>query len=342
MKRKLRVLLLLHKHLVPPESVKGENLDKAPWRMEHFVLNELKNLGHEVQVLGLEDDLTPIRKSKAEFKPHIAFNLLESFDYETIFDHNVVSYLELIKLPYTGCNPKGLLISRDKGLSKKLLLYHRIKTPRFKVVPKGKKIKLSKKLQFPLIVKPLTEEGSTGISQNSIVQDEKKLDERIKFTHENRRSAAIVESFINGRELYVSIMGNKKISAFPFIELVFKDTPNNMYDIATQRVKWNEEYRKKYKIKFEEPKNISDELKGKIIHTSKRIYKILRLSGYARLDLRLSDTGQIYFIEANPNPDISKGEEFFRASKKAGYTYSEIINKILSLGLAWKPEMNYK
>ena len=177
---RLRVLALVHRHLIPPDTIEeGTDITSAPWRTEYDVISTLRAMGHEVQALGVHDDLGDIRRAATEWKPHIAFNLLEGFDDITIFDQNVVSHLELLKLSYTGCNPRGLLLARDKSLSKKLLAYHRIPVPEFEVFRIGRPIRRPKRLPFPLIVKSLTQEASIGISQASVVDSDEKLKERV-------------------------------------------------------------------------------------------------------------------------------------------------------------------
>src|SRR5215212_593452 len=207
---KLRVLALVHRHLIPPEAIEeGTDIVSAPWRTEYDVISTLTGLGHEVKALGVHDDLGDIRRMFQEWKPHIAFNLLEGFDDVTIFDQNVVSHLELLKLAYTGCNPRGLLLARDKSLSKKLLAYHRIPVPEFEVFRIGRPIRRPKRLEFPLIVKSLTQEASIGISQASVVDTEEKLKERVLFIHDSIGTTAIAERYVEGRELYVGIVGNQ-------------------------------------------------------------------------------------------------------------------------------------
>src|SRR6266581_4582630 len=194
---KLRVLALVHRHLIPPAKVEeGTDITSAPWRTEYDVITTLRASGHDVQALGVHDDLGEIRRLATEWKPHIAFNLLEAFDDVTIFDQNVVSHLELLKLPYTGCNPRGLLLARDKSLSKKLLSYHRIHVPEAEVYRAGRPFRRHKHLTFPLIVKSLTQEASIGISQASVVDSDEKLKERVTFIHESIKTAAIVEQYV--------------------------------------------------------------------------------------------------------------------------------------------------
>ena len=223
---RLRVLALVHRHLIPPDTIEeGTDIVSAPWRTEYDVISTLRGIGHEVQALGVHDDLGEIRRLATEWKPHIAFNLLEGFDDITIFDQNVVSHLELLKLPYTGCNPRGLLLARDKSLSKKLLAYHRIAVPEFEVFRIGRPIRRPKRLPFPLIVKSLTQEASIGISQASVVDSDEKLKERVTFIHESIGTAAIAERYIEGRELYVGILGNQALQALPVWELFFTNMP---------------------------------------------------------------------------------------------------------------------
>ena len=167
-----RVLVLVHKHLVPPEGATEADHVDAEWKTEWDVIHALQKNGHEVRPLGIQDELNPIRQAMDEWKPTIIFNLLEAFDNVNLFDQNVVSYLELLRVPYTGCNPRGLLLSRDKSLSKKLLAYHRIQVPEWAVFRRGRKVHVPPRLKFPVIVKSLTEEASIGISQASVVADE--------------------------------------------------------------------------------------------------------------------------------------------------------------------------
>src|SRR5438552_7299366 len=246
---KLRVLALVHRHLIPPTAIEaGTDVEAAPWRTEYAVTSTLAAMGHAVQTLGVHDDLGDIRRAATEWKPHIAFNLLEAFDDVTIFDQNVVSHLELLKLSYTGCNPRGLLLARDKSLSKKLLAYHRIRVPESEVCRIGRPVRRPKRLTFPLIVKSLTQEASIGISQASVVDTDEKLAERVAFIHQSIGTAAIVEQYIEGRELYVGIMGNQALQALPVWELFFSNMPPDARRIATDRVKWNAKYQKKYGI----------------------------------------------------------------------------------------------
>ena len=336
---RLRVVALVHRHLIPPDTIEeGTDVVAAPWRTEYDVISTLRTIGHDVQALGVHDDLGEIRRLVTEWKPHIAFNLLEGFDDVTIFDQNVVSHLELLKLSYTGCNPRGLLLARDKSLSKKLLAYHRVAVPEFEVFRIGRPIRRPKRLAFPLIVKSLTQEASIGISQASVVDSDDKLKERVTFIHESIGTAAIAERYIEGRELYVAILGNQTLQALPVWELFFTNMPEGAKRIATDRVKWSVKYQKKYGIESGPASDLPDDKRDQIQHVCKRAYRALELSGYARIDLRLDEAGNIWVLEANPNPQIARGEDFAASAQNLGLSYETVLQRIINLGMRWQPE----
>jgi D-alanine-D-alanine ligase len=337
--KKLRVLVLMHDYQVPPDDAATQNTETAPWKTEYDVLKTVRDdLGHDVHVLGVKDDLAGIRQAKDEFQPHIAFNLLEAFHEVGTFDQNVVSYLELLRLPYTGCNPRGMLLARDKALSKKLLQYHRIPVPEFTMVARGRKPRLSKRLTFPMIVKPLTQEASIGISQASVVEDDAKLRERVQFIHDSIATDAIVEQYVDGRELYCGLIGNRRVQVLPVWEMTFAKMPDDQHRIATERVKWNPKYQAKMGIDTAEAKDLPAGAADRIQHISKRVYKVLELSGYARVDLRLDAGGTVHVLEANPNPQIARIEDFAESAKRAGLPYPALIQRILTTGLRWEPD----
>ena len=339
MSSKLRILALVHQHLVPPDTLPdGVDPVMEEWRTEYDVVSTLRALGHDVRPLGVHDDLGDIRRMCEEWKPHIAFNLLEAFNDVTIFDQNVVSFLELLKLPYTGCNPRGLLLARDKSLSKKLLSYHRIPVPESEVFRIGRRVRRPKRLAFPLMVKSLTQEASIGISQASVVDSDEKLKDRVAFIHESIGTAAIVEQYIDGRELYVGVLGNQKLQALPVWELFFTNMPPEARRIATDRVKWSVKYQKKYGIDSGAAHELTPATIDAVQHVCKRTFRALELSGYARIDLRLDAEGRPWVIEANPNPQIAKGEDFAASGEAAGLTYDSLIQRIVNLGLRWQPE----
>jgi D-alanine-D-alanine ligase len=334
---KRRILALVHQHLVPPEDTTGVDILEAEWKMEYDVIETLREQGHEVRVLGVHDDLAGIRPTTGFFGPHIVFNLMEAFAGVTTFDQNVVSYLELLRLRYTGCNPRGLMLARDKALSKKLLAYHRIPVPDFTVVRHGRKPALQKKMHFPLIVKSLFFEASAGISQASVVEDEEQLVRRVQFIHDTLGTAAIVEQFIDGRELYVGVLGNERLEVLPVWEMSFAQMTGNRWRIATERVKWNTQYQKKNGIMTNAAK-LDDAAVTHIQRIAKRAYRALDLNGYARVDLRMDDDGRAYVLEANPNPNLAYGEDFAESAEVNGVSYEKLLERIITLGLRWEPE----
>jgi len=335
--KKLRVLVLMHDYLVPPKDVSGHDLLAVDWKTEYDVTSTLEELGHDVRPLGVKDDLGGIRQAATEFEPHIAFNLMEAFHEVGAFDQNVVSYLELLRMPYTGCNPRGLVLARDKALSKKLLAYHRIPMPDFAVFRRGRAITRPKRLQFPLIVKSLTQEASIGISQASVVSDEEHFVERVRFIHNSIRTDAIAERYIDGRELYVGIIGNDRLQVFPVWELRFTKMPEDQKRIATERVKWSHRYQTKHGITTGAAR-IGEALAADIQRVAKRVYRTLELSGYARVDIRLAEDGRFYVLEANPNPQIAFGEEFSDSAERAGLSYESLLQRLLNIGLRWQPD----
>jgi D-alanine-D-alanine ligase len=335
--KKLRVMLLVHSTLVPPDDLHHwEDPRMEKYQTEHDVKTTLLKLGHEVEVVGVYDDIAPIRKTIEKWKPHIAFNLIEDFAGVGALDYYVVSYLEMLNVPYTGCNPRGLLLARDKALSKKLFTYHRINVPRFDVFPRQRKFKVSTRLRYPVIVKSLMEEGSVGIAQASYVENENQLRDRVNLIHEKAEGDAIAEQYIDGRELYVTVVGNTKLDVYPFRELVFKYVDEGLPKMATYSVKWDYEYRERWGIEYQFARNLSAEVADRIPKLCKRIYRILGLSGYARVDLRLQRDGQIYVLEANPNPAIAEFDDCALSAEKAGIKYPELIQRIINLGLAQK------
>jgi len=335
--KRLRVLVLMHKDLVPPEQVNGHDLKTVEWRTEHDVVSTLKKLGHEVLPLGVKSELAVIHSAIEEWKPDIAFNLLEEFDGVAVYDQHVVSYLELLHLPYTGCNPRGLMLARDKALTKKVLSFHRIPYPEFIEVPQGRTAKRPKWLPFPLIVKSVSEEASLGISQASIVEDDDKLSERVAFIHNSVGSGALIERYIEGREFYVGIIGNGQLQVLPVWELIMDNLPEDAKRIATERVKWSRKYQQKYGITSREADNLPEGKAEDIQDLAKQVYRALGLSGYARIDMRMADDGQLYVLEANPNPQIAEDEDFADSAKKADYHYKELLQELLNVGLRWRP-----
>ena len=337
--KKLRALVLVDIDLVPPETLEGvSDEEMLEWKTEYDVATTLREIGHEVNIVGVSDDLGVIRAAIDEWKPHIVFNLLEEFHGVAVYDQHVVAYLELMRQPYTGCNPRGLMLSHDKALSKQILSYHRIPTPKFAVVPRERVVRIRKQTSYPLLVKSVVEDASLGITNDSIVHNEKELKRRVEWVHDELKTDALVEEYIEGRELYVGVIGNRRLQTFPVWELLFTKLPENVPNIATAKVKWDEEYQKKLGIETRAAKNLGPGGAEAIEKVCKRVYRALFLSGYARMDLRLAPDGRIFVLEANPNPNLSYGEDFAESAHKAGMSYEALIQRILSLGLRYRSE----
>lgn len=340
--KKLRILVLMHTDLVTEKGASLADKDRleTPWTTEYDVLTHLEAMGHQIQPLGVYSDLSKVKNAIEEFKPHIVFNLLEEFDGEAVFDSNVVSYLELLRVPYTGCNPRGLMIARDKSLTKKVLMYHRIKTPRFAVFPKNRRTKVPKQLRYPLIVKCLDEDASLGLSKASIVYNEEKLTERISYIHKKIGVDAIVEEFVEGREFYIGVMGNYRMELLPVWEVFYRKADKPEKEFYSRSAKWNEKYRQRKGIDSGKAK-ITPELEKKIQDVARKTYKALGLNGYARIDVRMDANEKVYVIEANPNPNIAMDDEFAESSYATkNWDYHKILQKILNLGLKWNSTRN--
>jgi D-alanine-D-alanine ligase len=337
--RRLRALVVVHASLVPPESLEGHSEKEIEeWRTEYDVTSTLRQLGHDVRCVGVLDSLTDLRSAIADWEPDIVFNLLEEFDGIVTYDQHVVAFLELMRQPYTGCNPRGLLLSRDKTLAKQLLAFHRIATPQFAVFRRGAPVHVPRKLRFPLFVKSTVEDASLGIAQASVVEDGGRLKERIAFVHEQIKSDALVEEYIQGRELYVGVMGNERLTRLPVWEMVFGSMPDSLAAIATRKVKWDKRYQAKYGITTHAAEDLPAAVLTSLDRLSRRIYRALGLSGYARMDFRVNAEGQVYVLEANANPNLEAAEDFAESARAAGTPYGELLERLMDLGLKYRAQ----
>ncbi len=334
MRKKLKVLALFD--AVRPTTLDQDlspELKTADWKTEAGVLAALEELGCPTEHLAIFDDLDLLRQKLQTFTPDVIFNLADQFRNNRAFDQHIVSFLAMHGLPFTGCGSTGLTLCKHKGISKKILSYHRIHTPAFIMVPRGKRIVRPKRLRFPILVKPLKEEASYGISQASFVENDEQFRERVEFIHEKFDNDVIAEEYIEGRELYVSVIGNHRLQVFPIRELVFREVPPDEPKIATYKAKWDEAYREKWGLENRFAEDLEPGLVRQIEQTCKRIYHLLTIDGYARLDLRLNAKNELYFIEANPNPILAPDEDFAQSAVKSGLTYPQLIDRIVRLGI---------
>ena len=334
MRRKLKVLALFD--AIAPTTLDqdlSKELKTEDWKTESDILKALRELGHETEHLAIFDDLDLLRQKLGSFRPNVIFNLADQFKNNRAFDQNIVSFLEMQGLPFTGCGSTGLTLCKHKAVSKKILGYHRIHVPAFVTIARGKRIARPKRLKFPILVKPLKEEASHGISQASFVESDEEFNERVQFIHDKYDNDVIAEEYIEGREFYVSILGNHRLQVFPIRELVFKEVPPDEPKIATYKAKWDEEYRKRWGLRNVFPEKLDEAVARKIEEVCKRIYRLLTIDGYARIDLRLTTANEVYFIEANPNPILAADEDFAESAKKSGLPYPSLVERIIRYGM---------
>jgi D-alanine-D-alanine ligase len=337
--RKLRVLVLVHETLVPPESLEGVGeAAAAEYRTEYDVVSCLKAAGHDVRPVGIGDSLTELRATIQDWQPQVCFNLLEEFGGIVTYDQHVVAYLELLRQAYTGCNPRGMMLSRDKVLSKQILAYHRIPTPHFAVFRRGGAVRIPKALRYPLFVKSATEDASLGISQASIVEDAPRLRERIEFIHEHTQSDALVEEYIAGRELYVGVLGNERIRTLTPWEFIFGELKPGRAAIATRKAKWDRAYQKRHGITSGKAEGLPPGLAEKLDRLARRIYRALHMTGYARIDFRVREDGTPFALEANANPNLEREEDFADAALHDDIPYAGLLERLMSLGCSYRAE----
>lgn len=331
--RQLRVLALFD--AIAPTKLDQDlrrELKTEDWSSEADVLRALKRLGHTADYVAVFDDLDLLRQKIAQFKPDIVFNLADQFRNDRVFDQHIAAYLELIGIPYTGCGPLGLALAKDKALSKKILAHHGLRVPAFATIPRRARIRRPRRLKLPLVVKPLNEEASLGITDASLVYTDHQFEKQVRLLREKYGLDVIAEEYIHGRELYVSILGDRSVRVFPIREIIFDLVEPDHPRIAGYRAKWDYEYRWRWGIDNQFAR-LRPAMKKKIQQFGREAFHALKLSGYARLDLRLTGAGDIVFLEANPNPILASFEDFAQAARKDGLKYHELIQAILRLGL---------
>lgn len=306
--------------------------EPSPPITEYHVIQALRNLNYNVSVVGAIDDTAELTGILNENKPNVVFNLTEQFSGDRRLDKNIVGLLEMLNIPYTGAEMMGLMLCRDKGLCKQLLSHHKIHIPGFVTLPPGRTVRIPKTLRYPLVVKPSFEDGSEGISNASLVSEQTTLMERASFVHQRWEQPAIAEEYIEGREFYVAVIGNKQLTVLPPRECFFKTDEDSGPLMLTYRAKWNEKYREKWNIRFGFAK-LEDAVLKNIKNVCKKVYRILQLRDYGRIDLRLTSNNKIFILEANPNPDIGYGEEVAEAAAKAGISYENLIDRIVHMAL---------
>jgi len=337
--KKLRILVLMHASLVPPDDPGGLSEQQVEdMRTELDVISTLRAAGHEVRPLGILDSLSELRSTVRDWQPQVCFNLLEEFAGVVAYDAHVVGLLELMRQHYTGCNPRGMMLSRDKVLSKQILAYHRIATPLFTVFPRAAKLRVPRRLRYPLFVKSATEDASLGISKASLVDDEARLRERIQFIHDQTKSDALVEEYIEGRELYVGVLGNDRLTTLPVWEFSFGSMAEDGLAFATRKAKWDRKYKARHGIGAAAAEGLPEGTAQRIAVAAKRIFRALYMTGYARMDFRMRPDGSLFVLEANCNPMIASKEDFARSAAAAGIAYPALLERIVTLGLNYRAQ----
>ena len=335
--RRRRILVLVHPTLVPPPTLAGISERRHDeLRTEFDVITTLRAAGHELQVIGIDESLEPLRTALLAWRPHVVFNLLEEFAGVVAYEQNVVAFLELMRQPYTGCNARGLLLARDKVLCKQVLTANGVSTPKFALFRRGARAPSIAQLRFPLFVKSAGQDASLGISQASVVSDAAQLRRRVDFMHAKIRSDALVEEYVQGREFYVAIMGNARPRSFPVWELQWGRLPASKPYIATHAVKWDRPYQRKYDIGTRRADPMPAPLARRLGKVARDVYVALGLSGYARIDFRQHADGSLYVLEANPNPNLARSEDFATSGAAAGHEYPVLLERLVGLGIDYR------
>jgi D-alanine-D-alanine ligase len=333
----MRILVLfdVHRPIGPDETFSVRSLrteEEKP--TEADVLACLRKLGHEVETLAIYDEVKAVFDKVEAFKPEVVFNLCETFFSDRAHEPNIPALLALMKVPYTGAGPDALMLCKDKALAKKLLSFHRIRVARFLVSSRQRPLKRLGRFAYPAFVKPLGEESSDGIARASLAKNEEEALERARFLHDRFESDALVEEYIDGRELYLGVLGNKRLTVFPPREIFFGQPPDDDAPrFATAKAKWDDAYRKKWKIRNGPAGPLPQGLERRLADLARRVYRILSIRGLGRIDVRLTPEGEVVVIEANPNPSLAKEDDFAQAAAQVGIGYEALIQKILENAL---------
>jgi D-alanine-D-alanine ligase len=343
----MRILVLfdVHRPIGPDETFSVRSLrteEEKP--TEADVLACLRKLGHEVETLAVFDDVRVVLAKTDAFKPDIVFNLCETFFSDRAHEPNIPALLELMKVPYTGAGPDALMLCKDKALAKKLLSYHRIRVSRFVVSSREHPLKKLGRFSYPAFVKPIGEESSDGIARASLAKNEEEAIERARFLHDRFESDALIEEYVDGRELYLGVLGNRRLTVFPAREIFFGDASapqegkpadDDAPRFATAKAKWDDAYRKKWKIRNGPAGPLPQGMERKLGELARKVCRVLHVRGLGRIDVRLTPQGEVVVIEANPNPSLAKEDDFAQAAAQVGIGYEALVQKILENALKW-------
>ena len=297
------------------------------------ISDALRRLGHDVEPVEVDKRVEPLVTALGRAAPDLIVNIAESFGGKSALESNVAALLNLMGLRYTGSSPAGLILAGDKILTKKVLTFHGITTPRFATIYRGA-LDWAQELHFPVIVKPPQEDASVGLTSASVVHDLKQLLEQMDALQTEFASPVLVEEFVEGREFYVGVLGNANPQALPVIELDFSKFPSDRPRMASWEAKWGDDAGGGAEFEGTAsifPENLSEELTERLNKAAIDAFNALRLRDYARIDFRVNDAGQVYVIEVNPNCYLERESEFARAASRAGIEYDALIERIVEL-----------
>ncbi len=331
---KILVLFDLAHSVDPNQDFSPESLKQQDKPTEASVIQCLARLGHDVETLAVFDNVTDIVEKLKASAPGVVFNLSESFHHDRSHEPNIPALLDLMKVPYTGSGPDALLLCKDKALAKKVLAYHRVRVPNFVVSQQAHPLRGLRRFTYPAFVKPVGEESSDGISKASFARDENEALERMRYIHQKFNCDVLIEEYIEGRELYLSVLGNHRLTGFPPREIFFEQVPDDVPKFATFHAKWNERYREKWGIKNGPAKELPERVPEHLVLLAKKVYRLLKIRGFGRIDVRLGLRGEVFVIEANPNPSLAEDEDFAQAAAAAGMGYDALLQEILNAALA--------
>jgi D-alanine-D-alanine ligase len=291
------------------------------------VSHSLRGAGHKVSVLGVHGDLLKLRAGLVRRKPDLVFNLMETFGDTQLGAVGLAGLLDLLGLPYTGGGPGEIYIQEDKALTKKLLAFDGIRYPEYAVFSPDADLEIGGQLRMPLFVKPLRMDASLGIDAKSLVRDTGEMMERVRDIHRRLQDAALVEEYVEGREFYIGVLGNVTPQAFPPIEMDFSGLPDGVPHVLDAKAKWDEKS-PQYKGTRAVVAELSDELRARLQKTALDAYRALRVRDYGRIDLRLTEAGEIYVIEVNASCYLEESSEFAAAARAADIDYPTLIQRI--------------
>ena len=330
---KILMLFDLAYRLNPDETLSPERLKEEQRPTEADVMESLLRLGHSVETLAVFDNVTHIVEKLNTCVPDVVFNVCESFHHNRAHEPNIPALLELMKVRYTGSGPDALLLCKDKAITKKVLAYHHLRVPGFVVSHRLSPLRRLKRFKFPAFVKPCSEESSDGISKASFARDEREAIDRAKFIHQKFDCDALIEEYIDGRELYIGVLGSRRLTVFPPREVFFDNMPADVPRFATYHAKWNDAYRRKWGITNGAAQELPPGVERDLRKIARNVYGWLKIRGCGRLDVRLTSEGVLFVIEVNPNPSLSQDEDFAQSAAAAGMDYDALITTILSLAI---------